>query len=127
MLRFLMKGAVVVVLLYAGATFGYPYYQYVMMQRAVEQAADVGVAQVKAMMKGPWREEDVLGQVTAAVTALMQARANRVGLALPARGIRVSLEPDLLRIGTSWEAEAGLAGYTHRFRFHVEGKRIFAR
>ncbi len=127
MLRFLMKGAVVVVLLYAAATFGFPYYQYVMMQWAAEEAADVGVAKVKAMMKGPWREEAILGQVTAAVTPLMQDRANRVRLALPASRVRVSLEPDLLRIGTSWEAEARLAGYAHRFRFHVEGKRIVAR
>lgn len=127
MLRFLMRGAVVVVLLYAAATFGFPYYQYVMMQWAVEEAADVGVAQVKAMMKGPWREEVVLGQVAAAVTPLMQERANRVGLALPASRVRVWVEHDLFRVRASWEAEARLAGYAHRFRFHVEGKRIVAR
>ncbi len=127
MLRFLVKGAVVVLLLYAGATFGFPYYQYVMMQWAVEEAADEGVAQVKAMMKGPWREEVILGQVTAAVTPLMQARANRVRLALPAKGVQVSLEPDLFRVRANWEAEAGLGGYAHRFHFHVEGKRIVVR
>ena len=127
MLRFLMKGTVVVVLLYVGTIVGFPYYQYVMMQWAAEEAADVGVVKVKTMLKGPWREEVILEQVTAAVTPVMQDRANRVRLALPASRVRVSLEPDLLRIGTSWESEARLAGYAHRFRFHVEGKRIFAR
>jgi len=127
MLRFLMMGTVLVVLLYVGATFGFPYYQYVMMQWAAEEAADVGVAKVKAMMKGPWREEVVVGQVKADVTPLMQDRADQVRLALPASRVRVSLEPDLLRIGTSWEAEARLAGYAYRFHFRVEGKRIFVR
>lgn len=112
------------VLLYAGATVGFPYYQYVMMYQAVEEAADVGVAQLEAMRKGPWREEVVLGEVTAAVTTLMRTRANRVGLDLPAKDVQVSLEPDLLRVGTNWEVEARLAGYVHRFRFRVEGKRI---
>ncbi len=124
MLRLFVKGAVLAVLLYAGATVGFPYYQYVMMHRAVEEAADVGVAQLEAMRTGPWREEVVLGEVTAGVTTLMRARANQVGLDLPAEGVQVSLEPDLLRVGTNWEVEARLAGYAHRFRFRVEGKRI---
>jgi len=34
----------VVLVLYVGATVGFPYYQYVMMKRAVEEAADVGLA-----------------------------------------------------------------------------------
>jgi hypothetical protein len=127
MLRLFVKGAVVAVLLYAGATVGFPYYQYVMMRRAVEEAADIGVTQLEVMRKGPWREEVVLGEVTAAVTTLMQARANRVGLDLPAKGVQVSLEPDLLRVGTNWEVEATLAGYAHRFRFRVEGKRFVVR
>ena len=127
MLRLLVKGAVLAVLLYAGATLGFPYYQYVMMERAVEEAADLGVAQLKPMMKGPWREEFVLWQVTGAVTALMQARANRVGLDLSAKGVQVSLEHDLFRVRTNWEAEARLPGYAQRYRFHVEGRRIVAR
>ena len=48
-------------------------------------------------------------------------------LELPANGIRVSLEPDLLRVGTTWVAEARLPGYVHRYHFHVEGKRIVVR
>ena len=124
MLRLFVKGAVVAVSLYAGATVGLPFYQYVMMRRAVEEAADRGVAQLEALRKGPWREEVVLGEVTAAVTNLMQDRAARVGFDLPAEGVQVSLDPDLLRVGTNWEVEARLAGYVHRFHFRVEGKRF---
>ena len=127
MLRLFVKGAVLAVLLYAGATLGFPYYQYVMMHRSVEEAADMGAAQLEAMRKGPWREEVVLGEVTAAVTNLMQDRAARVGLYLPAKGVQVSLEPDLLRVGTNWEVEARLPGYAQRYRFRVEAKRIIVR
>ena len=124
MLRFLVTGAFVVALLYTGATLAFPYYQYVMMQGVVEEAADVGVAQLRAMRKGPWREDAVLGEVATAVTTLMQARAKRVRLDLPPKRVRVSLEPDLFRVEASWEAEANLLGYAHRFHFRVEGKRL---
>ena len=127
MLRFLVRGAFVAALLYTGATLGFPYYQYVMMQRAVEEAADMGVAQLEAMRKMPWRDEALLGEVTTAVTNLMQAKAKRVGLNLPSKAVRVSLEPDLFHVGTNWEAEATLPGYSHRFHFHVEGKRFIVR
>ena len=127
MLRLLVKGAVLGGLLYAGGILGFPYFQYVMMQRAVEEAADMGVAQLEAMRKMPWREEAMLGEATTAVTNLMQAKAKRVGLNLPSKAVRVSLEPDLFRVGTYWEAEARLPGYSHRFHFHVEGKRFIVR
>ena len=114
-------------LLYTGATLGFPYYQYVMMQRAVEEAADMGIAKLEAMRKGPWRDDAVLGEVTTAVTVLMQAQAKRVGLDLPPKGVRVLLEPDLFRVGTNWEVEARLPGYSHWFHFRVEGKRFIVR
>ena len=124
MLRLLIKGAVLGGLLYAGAILGFPYFQYVMMQRAVEEAADTGLAQLKAMGKGPWSHDVLLGQVTRTVTSLVQEKAVQVGLDLPAKEIRVSLESDLFRVGTTWVAEARLPGYAHRYHFRVEGKRI---
>ena len=127
MLRLLIKGAVVGGLLYAGAILAFPYFQYVMMQRAVEEAADTGLAQLKAMGKGPWSQDLFLGQVTSTVTNLVQEKAKQVGLELPAKGIQVSLEPDLFRVGTTWVAEARLPGYVHRYHFRVEGKRIVVR
>ena len=127
MLRLLIKGAVLGGLLYAGAILGFPYFQYVMMQRAVEEAADTGLAQLKAMGKGPWSQDVLLGQVTRTVTSLVQEKAVQVGLDLPAKEIQVSLEPDLLRVGTTWVAEARLPGYVHRYHFRVEGKRIVVR
>lgn len=127
MLRLLVKGAVLALLLNVGAILGFPYFQYLMMQRAVEEAADTGVAQLETLEKGPWRQELVLREVTAAVTTLMQDRANRVGLALPSTGVQVSLEPNLFRLGTGWETEARLPGYAQRYRFRVEAKRILVR
>ena len=124
MLRFLVWGAFVVALLYTGATLAFPYYQYVMMQGVVEEAADVGVAQLKAMRKGPWRDDAVLGEVATAVTTLMQAGAKRFRLDLPPKRVRVSLEPDLFRVEANWDAEANLLGYSHRFLFRVEAKRL---
>ena len=124
MLRFLVRVALLVAVLYVGATVGFPYYQYVMMKRAVEEAADVGVARLGAMRRGPLGERMPSGQVTAAVTVLMQARAIRLGLDLPAQGVQVLLEPDLLRVLANWEAEAKLPGYAQRFRFGVEGRRV---
>lgn len=127
MLRLLVKGTVLAALLYAGATLGFPYYQYVMMERAVEEAADVGAAQLKAMVRWPWREEIVLREVRVGVTALMRNRANRVGLDLPDKGVQISLDHDVFRVRTNWEAEATLPGYAQRYRFHVEGKRVVVR
>jgi hypothetical protein len=127
MLRFLVKGAFLAALLYTGTILGFPYFQYVMMQRAVEEAADVGVAELKARRKGPWRDDAVLGEVTTAVTTLMQAQAKRVGLDLPPKGVWVLLEPEFFRVGTNWQAEARFPGYSHRFHFRVEGKRFTGR
>jgi hypothetical protein len=127
MLRVLVKGTVLVALLYAGAILGFPYFQYVMMQQAVEEAADTGLAQLKAMGKGPGSYDVFLEQVTRTITNLVQEKAKQVGLELPAKGIRVSLEPDLFRVGTTWVAEARLPGYVHRYHFRVEGKRIVVR
>ena len=127
MLRFLVKGAFLAALLYTGAILGFPYFQYVMMQRAVEEAADMGIAKLEAMRKMPWRDEAVLGEVTTAVTTLMQAQAKRVGLDLPPKGVWVLLEPDLFRVGTNWEAEARFPGYSHRFHFRLEGRRFIVR
>ena len=124
MLRFLAKVAIVAVVLYVGGILGFPYFQYVMMQRAVEEAADIGVAQVEATRKGPWREEMVIREVTAKVSDLMHARANRIGLGLPADGVQVLVEPDRLRVITAWEVEARLAGFARRFRFRAEARRI---
>jgi hypothetical protein len=124
MLRFLVTGAFVVALIYTGVTLAFPYYQYVMMQGVVEEAADVGVAQLKARRKGPWRDDVVLGEVATDVTTLIQARAKRVRLDLPPRRVRVSLEPDLFRVETNWDAEANLLAYSHRFHFRVEAKRF---
>lgn len=127
MLRLLVKGAVLALLLYVGATLGFPYFQYLMMRRAVDEAADRGLAQLETLQKGPWRQEFALREVTAAVTTLMQDQANQVGLALPATGVQVSLEPNLFRVGTGWETEARLPGYAQRYRFRVEAKRILVR
>jgi hypothetical protein len=124
MLRSLVRVALLVAVLYVGATVGFPYYQYVMMKRAVEEAADVGVARLGAMRKGTLGERMASGEVTAAVTILMQARAIRLGLDLPAQGVQVLLEPDLLRVLANWEAEAKLPGYAQRFQFSVEGRRV---
>jgi hypothetical protein len=124
MLRSLVRVALLVAVLYVGATVGFPYYQYVMMKRAVEEAADVGVARLGAMRKGTLGERMASGEVTAAVTILMQARAIRLGLDLPAQGVQVLLEPDFLRVLANWEAEAKLPGYAQRFQFSVEGRRV---
>ena len=127
MLRLLVKGAVLALLLYVGAILGFPYFQYLMMKRAVEEAADRGVAQLETLQKGPWRQELVMREVTAAVTTLMQDRANEVGLDLPATGVQVLLDPNLFRVRTGWETETRLPGYAHHVRFRVEGKRILVR
>ena len=124
MLRFLVKTAIVALVLYVGGILGFPYFQYVMMQRAVEEAADEGVAQAEAARKGPWKEEMVIREVTAKVSDLMHTRANRIGLGLPADGVQVLLEPGRFRVAAAWEAEAKLPGFAHRFRFRVEGRRI---
>ena len=124
MLRSLVRVAVVVLALYVAATVGFPYYQYVMMKRAVEEAADVAVARLGTMRRGPFGQSMASREVTAAMTVLMQARAIRLGLDLPAQGVQVLLEPDLLRVLANWEAEAKLPGYAQRFRFGVEGRRV---
>ena len=113
-----------VLVLYVGVIVGFPYYQYVMMKRAVEEAADVGVAGLRTMRRGPLGQSMASREVTAAVTVLMQARAIRLGLDLPAQGVQVLLEPGLLRVLANWEAEAKLPGYAQRFRFGVEGRRV---
>lgn len=123
MLRFLVRVALLVAVLYVGGIVGYPYYQYVMMKRAVEEAADVGLARLGGMRQGTLGERMASGEVTVAVTVLMQARAIRLGLDLPAQGVQVLLEPDLLRVLANWEAEAKLPGYAQRFQFRVEGRR----
>ncbi len=127
MLRWVVKGAVVGGLLYAGAILGFPYFQYVTMQWAVEEAADQGLAELRARGKGPWTQELVLGVVTRIVTNHMQERAKRVGLDLPAKGIEVSLDPDFFRVGAKWDVEARLPGYAHLYHFRVDGKRIVVR
>jgi len=127
MLRWLVKGAILGGLLYAGAILGFPYFQYVMMQRAVEEAADTGLAHLKAMGKGPWSQDLLLGQVTRTVTSLVQEKAVQVGLDLPAKEIQVSLDADFFRVGTKWFVEARLPGYAHRYHFRVEGKRFVVR
>ncbi len=127
MLRWLIKGAVLGGLLYAGAILGYPYFQYVMMQRAVDEAADTGLSQLKAMGKGPWSQDLLLGQVTRTVTNLVQEKAKQVDLDLPAKEIQVALDADYFRVGTKWDVEARLPGYAHRYHFSVEGKRIVVR
>jgi len=124
MLRFLVRAALLVMVLYVGATVGFPYYQYVMMKRAVEEAADVAAARLGIMRSGPLGRSLALREVTAAVTVLMQDRAIRLGLDLPAQSVQVLLEPDLLRVLANWEAEAKLPGYAQRFRFGVEGRRV---
>ena len=124
MLRSLVRVAVLVLVLYVAATVGFPYYQYVMMKRAVEEAADVAVARLGTMRRGPLGQSMASRELTAAVTVLMQARAIRHGLDLPAQGVQVLLEPDLLRVLANWEAEAKLPGYAQRFRFGVEGRRV---
>jgi len=126
MLRFLVRVALLVAVLYVGATIGFPYYQYVMMKRAVEEAADVAAARLGTMRRGPLGRSLALRDLTAAVTVLMQARAIRHGLDLPAQGVQVLLEPDLLRVLANWETEAKLPGYAQRFQFRVEGRRILA-
>lgn len=126
MLRRLVRVVLLVAVLYVGATVGFPYYQYVMMKRAVEEAADVGVAKLRAMRKERWGAKARSDEVTPAVTVLMHARAIRLGLDPPALAIQVLLEQDFLRILADWEAEARLPGYVQRFRFRVEGRRILA-
>ena len=124
MLRSLVRAALVVGVLYVGATVGFPYYQYVMMKWAVEEAADVAVARLGTMRRGPLGQSMASRELTAAVTLLMQARAIRLGLDLPAQGVQVLLDPDLLRVLANWEAEATFPGYAQRFRFGVEGRRV---
>ena len=124
MLRSLVRVAVLVLVLYVAATVGFPYYQYVMMKRAVEEAADVAVARLGTMRRGPLGPGMASRELTVVVTVLMQARAIRLGLDLPAQGVQVLLEPDLLRVLANWEAEAKLPGYAQRFRFGVEGRRV---
>ena len=127
MLGFFIKGGLVVALLYAGAMLGFPYYQYVRMEQAVEEAADLALTQAQAIWRAPWGDDRRSGEVITAVTTLMRDRANRVGLQLPARSVNVALEPDLVRVTTSWEAEARFPGYTHHFHFRVEGRRVVIR
>ena len=74
MLRFLVTGAFVVGLLYAGVILAFPYYQYVMMQGVVEEAADVGVAQLKARRKGPWRDDVVCRSILRVLYAVRCCR-----------------------------------------------------
>ncbi|MBI4381044.1 MAG: hypothetical protein HY574_07615 [candidate division NC10 bacterium] len=124
MLRFLVRVVLLATVLYVGGIVGFPYYQYVMMKRAVEEAADVGLTRLGGMRQGTLGERMASGDVTGAVTVLMQARAIRLGLDLPAQGVQVVLEPDLLRVLANWEAEAKLPGYAQRFQFRVEGRRI---
>src|SRR3972149_3236771 len=124
MLRSLVRVSLLVAVLYVGATVGFPYYQYVMMKRAVEEAADVAVAGLGTMRRGPLGQSMASRELTAAVTVLMQARAIRLGLDLPAQGVQVLLEPDLLRVLANWETEAKFPGYAQRFRFGVEGRRV---
>jgi hypothetical protein len=124
MLRSLGKVAVLVLVLYVAATVGFPYYQYVMMKRAVEEAADIAVARLGTMRRGPLRHSRASRELTVVVTVLMQARAIRFGLDLPSQGVQVLLEPDLLRVLANWEAEAKLPGYAQHFRFGVEGRRV---
>ena len=124
MLRSLVRVAVLALALYVAATVGFPYYQYVMMKRAVEEAADVAVARLGTMRRGPLRHSMASRELTVVVTVLMQARAIRLGLDLPAQGVQVLLEPDLLRVLANWEAEAKFLGYAQRFRFGVEGRRV---
>ena len=124
MLRSLVRVAVLVLVLYVAATVGFPYYQYVMMKRAVEEAADVAVARLGTMRRGPLGQSMASRELTVVVTVLMQARAIRLGLDLPAQSVQVLLEPDLLRVLANWEAEAKLPGYAQRFRFGVEGRRV---
>jgi hypothetical protein len=116
----------VVAVLYAGAVIGYPYYQYVMMKQVVEEGADVGMTRVGTMRKASWGERMASAEVTAAVSAVMQAGATRLGLDLPARAVQVLLEPGLFRVLANWETEARLPGYTQRFRFGVEARRVLA-
>ena len=113
-----------VAVLYVGATVGFPYYQYVMMKRAVEEAADVAVARLGTMRRGPLGQSMASRELTVVVTVLMQARAIRLGLDLPAQGVQVLLDPDLLRVLANWEAEATFPGYAQRFRFGVEARRV---
>jgi hypothetical protein len=116
----------VVVVLYAGAIIGYPYYQYVMMKQAVEEAADAGMARVGTIRKASGGETTASREVTGAVTGVMQAQATRLGLDLPARAVQVLLEPGLFRVLVNWKTEASLPGYTQRFRFGVEARRVLA-
>ena len=125
--RWLGRAVFLGALLYVGATVGFPYYQYVMMRVELEEATDIGLAKLAVLRRGPWGEGMVLGEVTAAVTELMQARAKRLGFHLPAHGVRVWLEPDVFRVTTDWEVEPRLTRYDYRFRFHVEGSRVLAR
>lgn len=124
MLRSLVRVSLLVAVLYVGATVGYPYYQYVMMKRAVEEAADVAVARLGTMRRGPLGQSIVSRELTVVATVLMQARAIRLGLDLPAQGVQVLLDPDLLRVQANWEAEATFPGYAQRFRFGVEARRV---
>lgn len=124
MLRFLVRAALLAAVLYVGATVGFPYYQYVMMKRAVEEVADVAAVRLGTMRRGPLGRSTALRELTADATVLMQDRAIRLGVDLPAQGVQVLLEPDLLRVLANWEAEATLPGYTQRFRFGVEGRRV---
>jgi len=124
MLRSLVRVSLLVAVLYVGATVGFPYYQYVMMKRAVEEAADVAVARLGTMRRGPLGQSMASRELTVVVTVLMQARAIRLGLDLPAQGVQVLLDPDLLRVLANWEAEATFPGYAQRFRFGVEARRV---
>src|SRR3972149_1323267 len=117
MLRSLVRVSLLVAVLYVGATVGFPYYQYVMMKRAVEESADVGLAGLRTMQRGPLGQRMASRELTIVVTVLMQARAIRLGLDLPAQGVQVLLEPDLLRVLANWEAEAKLPGYAQRVGF----------
>lgn len=123
-LRFLVKAAILASLLYAGGILGHPYYQYLMMKWAVEEAADMGLAQVEAARRGQWREDFIIREVTAKATEAMRDQATWLGLDMPVDGVQIHLEPDLFRVWTTWEAEAKLPVYTHLYRFRVEGRRV---
>ena len=126
-LQVLAKAAILAALLYAGGVLGHPYYQYLMMKYAVEEAADIGHAHVLAARRGPWREDMIIREVTAKVTELMRDRATWLGLVVPADDVQIQLEPDRFRVWTTWEGEAKLPGYTHRYHFRVEGRRVLVR
>jgi hypothetical protein len=123
MLRLMVKVAILGGLLYIGAILAYPYYQYVWMRLATEEAADLGVSRLQVIRRGSPGEELAMREVTASVATLLQARARQTGIDLPAQGVQVLVDLDGLRVRTFWEAESRLPGYTHRVYFRTEGRR----